>query len=429
MLMLTLFGSMLLLFLLNVPIAFSVGLAAAAALLTMPHVSLEVIVQRMFYGLNSFLILSVPLFLLFGDLMESAKITDRLVTFTLSLIGRLRGGLGHVTVATECVLSGVTGSGAGDAAALGSILVPAMVNAGYGAPYAAAIVGAAAVLGPIIPPSIIMVVYAAIANVSVGRIFLGGVGPGILTAGLLMFLTSIVARQRNIPSGQRSNLREVLHATRRASLVLLAPFIVIAGIVGGMFTATESAGMACLYALALGLFVYKTLSLRELPAVFTRTLLITGRVMFILATASVFSWILARGNVPAQFAQLPFFRDPSKPWLILLALNVLLLILGCLMDSLAILLIITPMIMPITAAAGIDPVHLGVVMTVNLSIGLITPPFGSAMFVLIGISRCSMLDFARQAWPYILILVVALIAMTYIPTIVLFLPNLLMGPS
>ena len=429
MLILTLFGSMLLLFLLNVPIAFSVGLAAAAALLTMPHVSLEVIVQRMFYGLNSFLILSVPLFLLFGDLMESAKITDRLVTFTLSLIGRLRGGLGHVTVATECVLSGVTGSGAGDAAALGSILVPAMVNAGYGTPYAAAIVGAASVLGPIIPPSIIMVVYAAIANVSVGRIFLGGVGPGVLTAGLLMLLTSIVAHQRNIPSGQRSNLREVWQATRRASLVLLAPFIVISGIVGGLFTATESAGIACLYALALGLFVYKTLSLRGLPVVFTRTLLITGRVMFVLATASVFSWILARGNVPAQFAQLPFFRDPSKPWLILLALNVLLLILGCLMDSLAILLIITPMILPITTAAGIDPVHLGVVMTINLSIGLITPPFGSAMFVLIGISRCSMVEFAREAWPYILILVVALIAMTYIPTIVLFLPNLLMGPS
>jgi C4-dicarboxylate transporter DctM subunit len=429
MLILTLFGSMLLLFLLNVPIAFSVGLAAAAALLTMPNVSLEVIVQRMFYGLNSFLILSVPLFLLFGDLMESAKITDRLVTFTLSLIGRLRGGLGHVTVATECVLSGVTGSGAGDAAALGSILVPAMVNAGYGTPYAAAIVGAASVLGPIIPPSIIMVVYAAIANVSVGRIFLGGVGPGVLTAGLLMLLTAIVARQRNIPSGQRSNLREVLQATRRASLVLMAPFIVIAGIVGGLFTATESAGIACVYALILGLFVYKSLSLRELPAVFTRTLLITGRVMFVLATASVFSWILARGNVPAQFAQLPFFRDPSKPWLILLALNVLLLILGCLMDSLAILLIITPMILPITTAAGIDPVHLGVVMTVNLSIGLITPPFGSAMFVLIGISRCSMMEFAREAWPYILILVVALITMTYLPSIVLFVPNLLMGPS
>jgi C4-dicarboxylate transporter DctM subunit len=244
-----------------------------------------------------------------------------------------------------------------------------------------------------------------------------------------MLLTSIVARQRNIPAGQRANWREVMNATRRASLVLLAPLIVIAGIVGGVFTATESAGVACLYALVLGLCVYKTLSFRDLPSVFTRTLLTTGRVMFVLATASVFSWILARGNVPAQMAQLPFFSDPSKPWLILLALNVLLLILGCLMDSLAILLIITPMILPITTGAGIDPVHLGVVMAINLSIGLITPPFGSAMFVLIGISRCSMTEFVREAWPYILIVTLALLAMTYIPSIVLFLPNLLMGPA
>jgi C4-dicarboxylate transporter DctM subunit len=304
-----------------------------------------------------------------------------------------------------------------------------MAGAGYGTPYAAALVGAASVLGPIIPPSIIMVVYASIANVSVGRVFLGGVGPGVLTAALLMLLTSIIARQRNIPAGQRASWREVVNATRRASLVLLAPFIVIAGIVGGVFTATESAGIACLYALVLGLRVYKTLSLRDLRPVFTRTLLTTGRVMFVLATASVFSWILARGNVPAQVAQLQFFSDPSKPWLILLALNVLLLILGCLMDSLAILLIITPMILPITTGAGIDPVHLGVVMAVNLSIGLITPPFGSAMFVLIGISRCSMTDFAREVWPYILILALALLAMTYIPGIVLFLPNFLMGPA
>jgi tripartite ATP-independent transporter DctM subunit len=423
----TLFGSMLLLFALSVPIAFGVGLAAAAAILVMPKVSLEVIVQRMFYGLDSFLILSVPLFLLFGELMESAQITDRLVNFTLTVIGRLRGGLGHVTVATECVLSGVTGSGAGDAAALGGVLVPAMVNAGYQTPYAAALVGAASVLGPIIPPSIIMVVYASIANVSVGRMFLGGFGPGVLAATLLMILTSIIARRRNIPAGRRSSFGEIVGATRRAALVLVAPFIVIAGIVGGLFTATESAGIACVYALVLGLAIYRTLSLSDLPTIFLRTVLTTGQVMFVLATASVFSWILARGDVPAQFARLPFFSDPSRPWVILIALNVLLLILGCLMDSLAILLIITPMILPIATRAGIDPIHLGVVMAVNLSIGLITPPFGSAMFVLMGISRCSMMEFAKEAWPYIVILIVALVVMTYTPGVVLFLPDLLMG--
>jgi tripartite ATP-independent transporter DctM subunit len=424
-----LFGSMLLLFALSVPIAFGVGLAGASALLLMPRVSFELIVQRMFHGLDSFLILSVPLFLLFGELMESARITERLVTFTVTLMGRLRGGLGHVTVATECVLSGVTGSGAGDAAALGSVLVPAMVSAGYRTPYAAALVGAASVLGPIIPPSIIMLVYASIANVSVGRMFLGGFGPGLVAAALLMVLTSVMARRRGMPAGRQASLGEVLRAAWRASLVLLAPFIVIAGIVGGLFTATESAGIACVYALVLGLGIYRTLTVKDLPPIFVRTMVTTGQVMFVLATASVFSWILARGNVPAQLAQLPFFSDASRPWVILAALNVLLLILGCLMDSLAVLLIITPMILPIATRAGIDPIHLGVVMAVNLSIGLITPPFGSAMFVLMGISRCSMAEFSREAWPYVLLLVAALLLMTYVPGIILFLPNLLMGPA
>jgi C4-dicarboxylate transporter DctM subunit len=302
-----------------------------------------------------------------------------------------------------------------------------MVNAGYKTPYAAALVGAASVLGPIIPPSIIMVIYASIANVSVGRMFLGGFGPGLVAAALLMVLTSIMARRRNMPAGQRSSVREIVGATRRAALVLVAPFIVIAGIVGGLFTATESAGIACVYALVLGLAIYRTLSLKDLPAIFVRTALTTGQVMFVLATASVFSWILARGDVPAQVARLPFFSDPSSPLTILIGLNVLLLILGCLMDSLAVLLIITPMILPIATRAGIDPVHLGVVMAVNLSIGLITPPFGSAMFVLMGISRCTMVEFSREAWPYIAILVVALGLMTYVPGLVLFLPNLLMG--
>jgi C4-dicarboxylate transporter DctM subunit len=420
---------MLILFAANVPVAISLGLAAAAALLLMPTVSFEVIVQRMLYGLNSFLMLSIPLFLLFGELMESAKITDRLVQFSLALVGRLRGGLGHVTIATEMVLSGVSGSGTGDAAALGSVLLPTMVKSGYGKPFSAALIGAASTLGPIIPPSIIMVVYAAIANVSVGRVFLGGIVPGLVIGGLMMMQTVLVARRRNIPMGERLSLREVGRATGRASLVLLAPLIVVAGIVGGVFTATESAGVACLYALVLGLGVYRTLKLGDLPAVFSRATLTTGKVMFVLATASVFSWILARGGVPDQVALLPFFNDPSKPWLILLALNVLLLILGCLMDSLAILLIITPIILPIAAKAGIDPVHLGVVMTVNLSIGLVTPPFGGSMFVLMGISRISMAEFAREIWPWIIVLIVALVVMTYIPQVVLALPNLLMGPG
>jgi C4-dicarboxylate transporter DctM subunit len=423
-----LFGGMLLLFALSVPIPVSLGLAAAGALSVMGTVSFEVIVQRMFYGLESFVILSVPLFLLLGELMESAKITDRLVSFAQALVGRLRGGLGHVSIVTNMVMAGISGSGTADAAATGVVLVPAMAKSGYAVPFAAALVGAAATIGPIIPPSIIMVIYASIANVSIARMFLGGVVPGLLMGGGLMLLTALVARRRHIARGEPVSAGQLLHATRRALPVLITPLIVVGGILGGVFTATESAGIACAYALVLGLVVYRTVRWTELPGVIRRAALSTGRVMFVLATASAFSWILARAGVPAQVATLPFFRDVSKAWLILLALNVLLLILGCLMEAIAILLIITPMILRIATSAGIDPVHLGVVMSVNLSIGLITPPFGSIMFVLCGLSRCSIAEFSREALPFIAVLVAVLGLITYVPGLVLFLPQLLMGP-
>jgi C4-dicarboxylate transporter DctM subunit len=422
-----LFGGMLLLFAIGLPVAVSMGLAAAGALMLMPRVSFEIIVQRMFYGLDNFIILSVPLFLLLGELMESAKITDRLVGFAQVLVGRFRGGLGHVSIVTNMIMAGISGSGSADAAATGVVLVPAMVKTGYPVAYSAALVGAAATIGPIIPPSIIMVIYASIANVSVGRMFLGGIVPGVLMGIALMALTVMHARRGNLPKGEAADLCMIAAATRHASLVLLAPLIVIVGIVGGVFTATESAAIACVYALVLGLFIYRTVPLRSLPSIFQRTVLTTGRVMFIFAAASIFSWILARGGVPDDMAKLPFLGDVAHPWLMLLALNILLFVLGCLMDSLAILLIITPMILPLAVRAGIDPVHLGVMMSVNISIGLITPPVGSIMFVLCGITRCTIAQFSRAVGPFIVALVVPLLLITYFPQLVLFVPDLLMG--
>ena len=423
----TLFGVMLVLFIANVPIPVSIGLAATAALLMLPNVTLEVIVQRMFFGLDSFVILSVPLFLLLGELMEQSKITERLVEFVNVLVGRFRGGLGHVSVLTEMVLSGVSGSGTADAAATGVVLIPTMTRSGYGAAFSTALVGAAATLGPIIPPSIIMIIYASIANVSIARMFIGGLVPGVLAGIGLMIVTAIMARRRNIPAGATASAREIAAATRRASVVLIMPLIVMGGILGGVFTATESAAVGCLYALLLGIVVYRSIKLRELAAIVRRAALGTGKVMFILATASAFSWILARGGVPEQIGHLPFFSATASVWVILLALNVLLLILGCLMESIAILLIITPMILPIATRAGIDPIHLGVVMSYNLSLGLVTPPFGSVMFVVCGISRTTIADFSRELLPFLAILVVVLVLITYYPASVTWLPDAIMG--
>ncbi len=429
MLSLVLFGVMLCLFAIGVPIAFAMGLAASGALLILPHAGLEIVVQRMFFGLDSFVILSVPLFVLLGELMEQARITDRLVVFADALVGRLRGGLGHVSIVTNMVMAGISGSGSADAAATGAILVPAMRRAGYPVPFSAALVGAAATIGPIIPPSIVMVIYASISGVSVGRLFLGGIVPGLAMGLSLMVITAHLARRRDFPRGGRVGLAGFMIATRRALLVIVTPLIVVAGIVGGVFTPTESAAIACSYALVLGLVVYRTIPLRALPEVFRRTAWTTGKVMFVFAAASIFSWILARGNVPAELARLPVLSNAAHPALMLLALNLLLLGLGALMDAIAIIVIITPMFLPLALAAGIDPVHLGVIMAVNISIGLVTPPVGSILFVLCALTGTTVPQLTREIWIFVLALLLPLLLITYVPALVLFLPNLLMGPA
>ena len=424
-----LFGSMFLLMLMDVPIVFAMGLAAAAGLLMLPHVGLEVVAQRMFFGLDSFVILAVPLFLFLGELMESAKITDRLAELAEAVVGHLPGGMGHAAIVTNMIMAGISGSGTADAAATATVLVPAMTKTGYPTAFAAALVGAAATIGPVIPPSIIMVIYASIANVSVGRLFLGGIIPGLLMGGWLMGLTALFARRMKLPRGPYVGLMGMARATRRAALVLVTPFIVVAGIVGGVFTPTELAAIAGVYALLLGLVVYRTVRPSGLPEIVRRTAWTTGKVMFVLSTASILSWVLARADVPAQLARMPFLSDTEHPWVLLLSLNVLLLTFGAVIEAIPALVIITPMILPLAIKAGIDPVHLGVVMTVNLSIGLIIPPVGSIVFVMCGLSRVNIMEFTREVAPFIVALIVPLLLATYIPPLVLFIPTALMGPG
>ena len=423
-----LFGTMLVLFAIGVPIAFGMGIAAITSLSLMPRSGFEIVVQRMFFGLDSFVILSVPLFLLLGELMEQAKITDRLVQFSHAFVGRLRGGLAHVSIVTEMIMSGISGSGTADAAATASVLLPAMRQDGYPLPFSAAVLGAAAVLGPIIPPSIVMLIYASVANVSIGRMFLGGIIPGLIMGVCLMIVTAVLARKYNFPRGEKPTIRSVAVATKRASLVLVAPLIVILGIVGGVFTATESAAVASVYALILGVCIYRTIPINALPDIVLRTAWTSGKVMFVFAAASIFSWILARSGVTEQFASIPLLTDTSRPWVMLVMLNFLLLMLGCLMDSIAIVVIITPMFLPFALQAGIDPIHLGVVMAVNISIGLVTPPVGGILFVLCALTRLSMVTLSKALLPFFIALILPLILITYVPQVVTFLPDLLMGP-
>jgi C4-dicarboxylate transporter DctM subunit len=425
-----LFGGMLLLFLLGVPIAMGLGLAASAAVMQLGNANLVVVIQRMFYGLDSFVILAVPLFMLLGEVMMAARITERLVDFTQAFVGRLPGGLGQVAVVSNMLMAGISGSGTADAAATGVVLVPAMTSAGYSRPLAAALVGSAATIGPIFPPSIIMIVYASVAGVSIARMFLAGVVPGLFMGLALMVIIAYMAKRDGIgANGPPFSVRNAARATWRALPVLGMPVLVIGGILGGIFTPTESASIACLYGLFLGLVVYRTIGLRDLPRLLGAAALTSGKVQFVLATASIFSWILARADATSQLAALPIFSADSPPWLILTGLDILMLVLACVMEAIPILLIITPMFLPIAAKAGIDPIFLGVIMTATLAIGLITPLVGSVTFVMCGISRVPLMEFGRRSLPFVAVLVIGLLVITYVPAMVLFLPNLVMGPQ
>lgn len=423
---LILFGGMLVLLSLGTPIPFAIGAVGVAAILSLQRVNLEIIVQRMFYGIDSFVLLAVPLFLFLGEVMQESQITERIVRFVQSLIGHVRGGLGHVSIITNMVMAGISGSGTADAAATGAVLIPAMAKAGYSTPFAAALVGAAATIGPIIPPSVFMIVYGSLGHVSIARLFIGGAVPGTIMGLFLMAVVAFSGRREQWPRHPKPTPATIVASTWAALLVLLMPVIIAGGIMGGVFTPTESAAVGCAYGLLLGTAVYRSVGLRQLGGILERSLLSSAKIMFIISTSYIFSWILSREGVPAKVAALPFFSDTSKPWLILLALNILLLILGCLMEGIAILIIATPLILPIAQAAGIDLVHLGVVMAINLAIGLITPPVGSIMYVVCSIGKISISDFARNVWPLLVALIVLLLLITYIPQLVTALPDALM---
>lgn len=422
---LILFGIFLLLTALSVPIAFSM-LVAAAVTVQYLGLSQVVVMQRVLFGVDSFPFLAVPLFLLAGELMELTGITRRLVWFANCLVGHVRGGLAHVTIVANMFMSGLSGSGTADAAATGSILIPAMISRGYGASFAAAVSGAGSVLGPIIPPSIIMVVYGAVANVSVGRLFVGGAVPGLVMGLYMMAVNAYVAKQRNYPREPRADLGKVVIAAKDASFGLVAPLIVLGGIIGGVFTPTEAAAVAVLYAFLVGALVYRNMNFRHLFPAVKRTFLLTAKLMFVIGASSSFAWLIARSNVPQTMTE-AFLSSGGDRIVFLIAVNLLLLVLGCLMESAAIVLIAAPLLLPLATHLGLDPVHFGVMMTLNLSIGLITPPVGMVMYVVTGIAKASISSFTREVTPYFVAQVLSLITIIVFPALVTWLPNLLFG--
>jgi C4-dicarboxylate transporter DctM subunit len=414
------------LFATGVPIAIAMGLAGFSAIVFRGNIPIEVTAQRFVTGVDSFPLLAVPFFILAGALMNTGGVTERLVRLANAMVGRLTGGLGHVVVVTNMIMAGMSGSAVADAAGTGAVLIPSMVRAGYGAAFSAAVTASASTIGPIIPPSIPFVVFGILASVSIGRLFLGGAVPGILMGLYLMVVVYLVSKKRGYARGERTSATRLWGAFKSALPALMLPVIILWGIVGGAVTPTEAAVLAVLYALFLGVFVYRELTFSSMAQVFCEAALTTGVIMFIVAGASLLAWMMTREQAGPTLvgAVTSVTRDPR---LVLLLINIILLILGCFLETLSLMILLVPVLMPLINALGIDPVHFGVVFTLNLMIGLITPPVGMSMFIACSIARIRLVDFAREIPLFVVALVLVLLLITYYPPLVLFLPNLLMG--
>jgi tripartite ATP-independent transporter DctM subunit len=424
---LAIFALLVALLLLGLPVAAAMGLTAVIGLAVLGDFSLLTVVgQRVYASTTSFPLLAIPFFILAGNLMNTGGMTERIFRFAHTLVGHMKGGLGQVNVVGSMVFAGMSGSALADAMGLGAIEVKAMTARGYEARFAAAVSAASATVGPVIPPSIPLVLFGSMTGVSVGALFLGGVVPGIFMGVAMMVVVGIVARRRNYPSEPRASLADALRGLVDGLAALVTPAIIMGGILGGFFTPTEASVVACAYALALGMAVYRELKWRDLPRILLETARQTAQVMFIVATAGLFGWFLIYMRVPDALIQALTALAANK-WAVLAIINVILLVLGCFMEGIAIMLLTVPIFMPIVTKLGIDPVHFGVVMTLNLMIGLITPPVGMALYAMSSVAKVSVVELTRELVPFMISIFAVLVLITFVPGVVTWLPKLIMG--
>lgn len=416
---------MLALLALGVPIAFCIGLASAVAILMVgPSAPWIIVPNSMLNGMDSFPLMAVPFFVLAGDLMNRGGITVRLVNFANLLVGGIRGGLAQSNVVASMLFAGITGSALADTAAIGRILIPAMEREGYDRAYAAAITASSSIIGPVIPPSITMVLFGVTAGVSIGGLFLAGVVPGVLIGVGLMTMAYVTARRRGFPVREVPVTRQLAwRISRDALIALMMPAIILGGIFGGVMTPTESAAVAVLYAVVIGVFVLRELTLRDLGSALLRSGMTTASIMLIVGTARIFADMLGSEQVPEQLALIVLSLSEDR-WVILLLINVFLLLVGAVMDTSAAIIILVPVLLPVAASIGIDPLTFGIIMCVNLIIGLATPPLGVCLFVASDIARISVERLVATIWPFLLLEIGVLLLITYVPGLATALPRL-----
>ncbi|MGF1636220.1 MAG: TRAP transporter large permease [Cyclobacteriaceae bacterium] len=420
----TLFIVFFLLLLLGYPIAYSLGFAALSYVL-LAGLPLVIVPLKMFSGMDVFVLLSIPGFILAGNLMNHCGMTDRIIAFCNHLLGHIRGGLGLANIGSSMIFAGISGTAIADTASIGSVMIPAMQKEGYETDFSCAVTSSSSTIGPIIPPSLPMIIVGSLTGLSVGKLFLAGAVPGLLLAVGLLLVSYLISRKRKHPKRPRSGIWLQLRGFVDAFWAILMMALILFGIVGGLFTPTEASIIAVLYALIIGLFVYKKLKLKDLPGILFETAGTTASLMVLVGFANLFGWILISEEVPAEIANFMLGISENK-LILLLMINILLIIVGSFMETIAALLILYPILLKVALGAGVDPIQFSVIAVLNLIIGLNTPPVGVCLFVSAGIGKISIEKVAKATLPFLLVSFLVLALVTYVPAISLWLPNWLM---
>lgn len=411
------------LLLLGVPIAYVLGITTVIYIFSTDNLTLLMTVpQRLYSGMENYGLLAIPLFMLAGELMNFGGITKRLVDFAKKFIGHFRGGLAYVNVAANMMLAAIIGSATAQIAMMSRTMVPEMEKSGYNRAFSTATTAAAGLLGPIIPPSMLFIIYGVSSGASIADMFKAGVIPGILLGLSFMVIIAFIGLKEKWPKEKRASVGEMLGSFLRVLPALSVPLIIIVGILSGAFTATESAAIASFVALLVGLFFYRELKISQIPRILINTVSTTAVITILIAMANIFGWMLAFEQVPQQIAKWMVSISDST-FVFLLLVNIFLLILGMFMDGIAALIILVPIFMPLLPLYNVDPVHFGIIICINLTIGILTPPVGSGLFIASSITKVSIGDLVKSLWPFLIASVVVLLILTYVPSLTLWLPN------
>lgn len=416
----------LLLLLIGIPIFIALLIASFAGVLYLGDLSLlRVIPQQFFGGMDVFTLLAIPLFILTGNLMNRSALTDKLLDFCRVLVGHLRGGLGHVNVVASIVFAGINGSAAADASAIGSVLIPAMAKEGYDRSYAAGITAGSSLIGPIIPPSIFMVLYGAMTNQPIGALFAGGVIPGLLLGVAFMIMNHYYSVKYDYPvSNRRASLKEITETTRHSIVALIAPIIIIGGILLGIVTPTEAGALAVFYVAIVGFFITKKLTVKLFIEAILETVRSTSVIFVIMGGAAALCWLLKWEQVPQKVAMM-LVNVSNNPTVLMLILSAIIFVIGMFMEEVAALILLTPVVAPVAMMAGINPIHFGIVMTLNITIALITPPMGACVHIVSAVGKVPLEKMFKNIWPFVGVSMIVLLLVILFPPLVTFLPGIL----